>query len=136
MYGMIKCVRKRSGETQDFDLAKLEHVILVSIQEEKEFNEPYSVEKNTASRITFEVIHELEKKIKNHELDCMNIDMDVIQNLVEDIFYRCGYYNTAKRYMRYKFNKQLAAKDSEIETLKKEILELKRFKDEYIDDMR
>ena len=111
MYGMIKCVRKRNGKIQDFDLAKLQQTILVSIQEEKEFDEPFIVEKKTASRMAFEVIGDLEKKICKNEIDCMSVDPDIIQDVVEDVFYRCGYYNTAKNYMRYKYDKQLARKD-------------------------
>lgn len=136
MYGMIKCVRKRSGQIQDFDLAKLERTIFISIQEEKEFDEPYDLEKITASRITFEVINALERKIRNKEVDCMCVDMDVIQDAVEDIFYSSGYHNTAKNYMRYKFDKQLSKKNEEIERLKKENKELLRFKETYIDDIR
>lgn len=136
MYGMIKCVRKRNGKIQDFDLAKLQQTILVSIQEEKEFDEPFIVEKKTASRMAFEVIGDLEKKICKNEIDCMSVDPDIIQDVVEDVFYRCGYYNTAKNYMRYKYDKQLARKDKEIEFLKKQIQELQGFKERYIDDMR
>lgn len=136
MYGRLKCIKKRSGLIQDFDILKLQKTILVTIEEEKEFQEPLSVAKNSASRLSFEVVTELEKLIKSGKVDPLAIDADVIQDSVENVFYDSGYHNTAKNYMKYKFDKQLKRKDEYIKTLEIENRELKDIKEKYIDDRR
>ena len=136
MYGMLKCIKKRSGEIQDFDLSKLQKTILVTIEEEKEFQEPLAVAKTSASRLSFEVVTEIEKLIRSGKVDPLAIDADVIQNSVENVFYKSGYHNTAKNYMRYKFDKVIREKNNYIEQLEKENKHLKDLKDKYIEDKR
>ena len=136
MYGRLKCIKKRSGKVQDFDISKLQKTILVTIQEENEFQEPLSVAKTSASRLSFEVVSEIEKLIRSNKVDPLAIDADVIQDNVENVFYNAGYHNTAKNYMRYKYNKQLKRKDKLIERLEKENEELRDIKEKYIDDLR
>lgn len=136
MYGIVKAVKKRSGKIEDFEFAKLERTILESIIEEKEFDEPSNVEKSSASRLTFEVISNLERKIRRGEIDGSCVEVEVIQNTVEDVFYSSGYHNTAKKYMRFKYMKIVNTKDAEIADLKKKINDLEDFKSRFIDDMR
>ena len=136
MYGLLKCVKKRSGEIQDFDIGKLQKTILVTIEEEKEFNEPFSVAKSATSRMSFEVVDRIEKEIKQGNIDGNCIDVETVQNTVEDVFYCNGYHNTAKNYMRFKFDKVITNKDQQIKLLTDENTELKRFKEKYLDDMR
>lgn len=121
MYGLLKCVKKRSGNIQDFDIGKLQKTILVTIQEENEFNEPLSVAKAATSKMSFEIVDAIEKLVKAGKCDNNSIDVDIIQDSVETVFYSNGYHDTAKNYMRYKYNKQLSKKDDEIKKLKEEL---------------
>lgn len=119
MYGRLKFVKKRNGELQDFDLGKLENTIYACIQETNEFTESESAMRSSSSRIAFTVITELNHKILENKLDPTKINVDILQDTVEDVFYNFGYHNTAKQYMRFKYYKKIKSKQSEIERLQK-----------------
>lgn len=121
MYGLIKCVKKRDGKLEDFDIGVLEDAILTTMRDCNEFNEPYSLIREISSRITFSTISEIEKKIAVNKLDPNEVPIDIVREAVESSLYNHGYHDTAVMYVRNTYKKIIEKYENIIKELKDEI---------------
>ncbi|MCX8158992.1 MAG: adenosylcobalamin-dependent ribonucleoside-diphosphate reductase [Candidatus Pacearchaeota archaeon] len=94
MNNLIKKVRKRTGELEDFDSLKITNAIRKAMRVVEEDNE------NEAKKITNEIVSELNKKINEFVQGIPNIEQ--IQDVVEEVLSRSKFKRTAKAYMLYR----------------------------------
>lgn len=90
-------VKKRNGELQDFDFNKIQRAVMkafaecgVKLTEDEEFD----------------LFHAINARIPDLEKDGV-VDLEDIQNLNESQLMFCGYYDVAKAYIIYRYNRQV-----------------------------
>lgn len=97
---MVKVI-KRTGEKVDYDLAKIEACILKA--DEEEFRE-------SGRRIDYETLQQILNRI---DKECRKpyvaeISVEEIQDVVETELMKFSKYEVAKRYIRYRYKRELA----------------------------
>lgn len=97
-------VKKRNGELQDFDFNKIQRAVMkafaecgVKLTEDEEFD----------------LFHAINARIPDLEKDGV-VDLEDIQNLNESQLMFWGYYDVAKAYIIYRYNRQVE-RDSKFE---------------------
>lgn len=101
-------IRKRNGSFVDFDENRIFHAIAAAFCA-KEWNLPKGHElnptqKNTVDGVFLEVIRKISEGMKKNNL----LDVEWIQDVVELILMRQGYYAVAKDYILYRQNRAKA----------------------------
>ena len=91
---LIKKVRKRTGELENFDISKISNAI------EKAMKYVREKDGKEAKKLANEVVIELNKRINEFKEGIPNVEQ--IQDVVEEIFSRSKFERAAKAYMLYR----------------------------------
>src|SRR5574344_634076 len=120
----IKSVKKRNGNTVDFDEKKIGIAVLKALKEVNEFKEDITSLTSSANRIADSAVKNLAIKLTTKDsigkvkFDSNNatledVDIELIQDSVEDSLMGFGYHDTARSYITYRYqhakNRETAA---------------------------
>lgn len=97
-------VQKRDKSIQVFDANKIKQAI---IKANKDVDECYKIWEGSIDEMVEEIIHELTSGYYPIELDSVCFNIEEIQDAVELCLQREGYYMLAKKYIKYRYQRQL-----------------------------
>lgn len=97
-------VKKRNGELQEFDISKIENAI---IKANKEVDEYHKIWEGDIPKMLDDIYYEITSGIYSSFLPDYVVDIEEIQDAVELCLQREGYYELAKRYIKYRYQRQL-----------------------------
>ena len=103
---MIETIVKRSGRKQKFDSTKIEEAIFKAIMSTGESNEETAKEESKLA--TNVVVFKLNQK--NNDV----VNLEIVQDKVEETLMQLGMLETAKNYIRYRYQRELIRKDKEV----------------------
>ena len=122
-------VRKRNGELQEFDSNKIRQAI---VKANNDTHPDCRIWEGDIDAIVDEILEELASGLYgglNHEINKdWVIDIEEIQDTVELILQRNGYYYLAKNYIKYRYKRELIRQGN---TTDKTIFELLNGDSEY-----
>lgn len=97
-------VQKRDKSIQVFDANKIKQAI---IKANKDVDECYQIWEGSIDEMVEEIIHELTSGYYPVGLDDVCFNIEEIQDAVELCLQREGYYMLAKKYIKYRYKRQL-----------------------------
>lgn len=97
-------VQKRDKSIQVFDANKIKQAI---IKANKDVDECYQIWEGSIDEMVEEIIHELTSGYYPIGLDDVCFNIEEIQDAVELCLQREGYYMLAKKYIKYRYQRQL-----------------------------
>lgn len=97
-------VKKRNGDLQEFDISKIENAI---IKANKEVDEYHKIWEGDIPKMVDDIYYEITSGIYSSFLPDYIFDIEEIQDAVELCLQREGYYELAKRYIKYRYQRQL-----------------------------
>ena len=98
-------IRKRTGELQEFDPTKIKNAI---IKANDDTEEHYKIWDGDIDAMVDDVVAELTYGISLECCSGVTVDIEDVQNAVEFCLQREGYYQLAKNYIKYRYNRELA----------------------------
>lgn len=99
-------VRKRNGELQDFDSNKIRQAV---VKANNDTQPDCRIWEGDIDAIVSEIVYELTEGLSDNDI----IDIEHIQDTVELILQRNGYYYLAKNFIKYRYSRELIRKSKQ-----------------------
>lgn len=99
-------IRKRDKSLQEFDSNKIKNAI---IKANNDTEEDYRIWEGDIDAIVSEIVEELTEGLSDNDI----IDIEYIQDTVELVLQRNGYYYLVKNYIKYRYGRELIRKSKQ-----------------------
>ena len=99
-------IRKRDKSLQEFDSNKIKNAI---VKANNDTEEDYRIWEGDIDAIVYEIVEELTEGLSDNDI----IDIEYIQDTVELVLQRNGYYYLAKNYIKYRYSRELIRKSKQ-----------------------
>ncbi len=122
MYKNIKCVLKRDGTYEDYEISKLQESVEWILKKINEYNEQDIFLTMNAKKISFNVSDKINNELNDADAEHgYYVHVDAIHSHVCDELFGIGYNRTARALIQIRYDNILSEKDKTISSLKNEL---------------